>query len=261
MRRPTQNSLKLMSAALGLGFCLLANHAGAQTQMWWDNNAASPATSGTWDQGVSSFWSTTSALSASPTTFSSGNFAIFAAGSTTISALTITVPGAVTCEGLGDGTTDVGGASGAAVTALTFSGAGSINLPAGQWSIECGGSGNSITINVPITGTGGIIQHNNGSLYLYGVNTYSGGTGVTGGQILYYNNNASFGTGPITNTGSSSILNTLGSMVTLPNAIALNTSGVLNFGQGSTTCTGPVYLLATTQLKNNGGSGTTLTMS
>src|ERR1035438_6129772 len=179
MRRPTQNSLKLMSAALGLGFCLLANHAGAQTQMWWDNNGPSPATSGTWDQSVSSYWSTTSALSASPTTFSSGNFAIFAAGSTTISALTINVPNAVTCEGIGDGTTDIGGASGAAVTALTFSGAGSINLPSGAWPFECGGSGNTITINVQITGTGGIVQHNSGALSLYGNNTYQGGTTAT----------------------------------------------------------------------------------
>ena len=162
------------------------------------------------------------------------------------------MPGAVSCEGLGDGYDYTGAANGAAVTSLTFSGAGSINLPSGTWNIECGASGNAVTINVPITGPGGIVQHNFGTLYLYGTNTYSGGTTITGGQLTYYTNSASFGTGPITFTGTQSILNGSGGVVTLPNAwIINNAGGVVNFASGNTICTGPWTLQTTPQIKDN----------
>lgn len=254
---------KIVSFSAGLILSLLAYNASAQTQQWWDNNGTSAATGGTWDTS-SSFWAPSATLTASTVPFANNNFAIFTAGSTTITALTITVPGAVTCEGIGNGTTDAGASSGAQVTTLTFSGGGSINLPSGTWSFECGSAtANNMVISVPITGSGGIIQHNEGSLSLDANNTYSGGTTMTGGQIIYFNNNNSFGTGTvnITSTPGSSLLNTLGSLVTLPNAFSINNGGqILNFGQGNVTCTGPWTLLATPQLKNNAGS-TTLTIS
>ena len=228
---------------------------------WWDNNGASAATSGTWDETTTN-WTSSATLAASTTTFGDGNFPIFAAGSTTISSLTITVPGAVNCEGMGDATTDIGGASGAAVTTLEFTGAGSLGLPTGTWSFECGVSANNMVINVPITGSGGIIQHNNGSLSLFGNNTYSGGTTMTGGQILYYNNNNSFGTGPITNSGITSIwcTNAPSDNVTLANAFSHGSGSVLNFVNG-TTCTGPWTLLGTITLKDAGAATTNLTIS
>ena len=74
MKRLTPNSLKLISAALGLGFCLLANHAWAALTTWdpqgtstsnvngsgfWTNDL-----SGTWE---SALWSTASQNGSSPT--------------------------------------------------------------------------------------------------------------------------------------------------------------------------------------------------
>src|SRR5580658_2518520 len=94
-------STALFAASICLG--LLANYASGQTNEYWDNNGASAATSGTWDNTTHN-WALTSSLTASTGTFTNDNFAVFAGGSTTITALTITVPGAVTCEGIGDGT-------------------------------------------------------------------------------------------------------------------------------------------------------------
>ncbi len=51
-----------------------------------------------------------------------------------------------------------------------------------------------------------MVQHSDGYLALVGTNTYSGGTTATGGQIIYYYNSNSFGTGAITVGGSISAL-------------------------------------------------------
>ncbi|MGH7941048.1 MAG: hypothetical protein ACREFR_08270, partial [Limisphaerales bacterium] len=155
---------------------VLAYQGEAQTMQWWDNNGASAATSGTWDE-TSSFWAPSATLTASPTTFGDGNFAVFAAGSTAITTLNINLPGTVGCEGIGNATTTAGAASGARVETLNIIGTGSINLPAGSWPFECGNYSSSdiIAVYVPITGPGGIVQHNSGAIGLYGDNTYSGG--------------------------------------------------------------------------------------
>ena len=67
------------------------------------------------------------------------------------------------------------------------------------------------TFLVPITGTGGLEHLGTGSLFLYGNNTYSGGTllGTTAG--VNFNNANSFGTGPITWGVSGTILATVAS--------------------------------------------------
>lgn len=236
---------------------LLGQTQNLPAQQWWDNNGASAATSGNWDTTTTN-WANSSALTASTVPFTSGSFAIFAAGSTAISSLTVTVPGAVTCDGFGDATTSTGTASGAAIATLMFSGAGSINLPAGTWSIECGNSSPApnIYVNVPITGSGGFIQHNSGSLYLDAANTYSGGTTITGGQLTLISNNAAFGTGPITFTGTQSIENVASGILTLTNAWIMNNGagGLINFAGGNVTCTGPWTLLTSEQIKDNSTS-------
>lgn len=233
---------------------LLGQTQNLPAQQWWDNNGASAATSGNWDNTTSN-WANSSALTASTVPFTSGSFAIFAAGTTQIGNLTVTVPGAVTCDGFGDATTSTGTASGAPITNLTFSGAGSINLAAGTWPIECGNSSPApaIYVNVPITGPGGFIQHNSGSLYLDAANTYSGGTTITGGQLTLISNNAAFGTGPITFTGTQSIENVASGILTLTNAWVMNNGvgGLINFAGGNVTCTGPWTLLTSEQIKDN----------
>ena len=251
------NSLRFISAALGLVFCLLANHAGA-TNLWWDNNGTSAATSGTWDTGTAN-WSTTSALSSSRVAFGTGNFPEFAAGTTTIGALTITVNSVVTCAGMASGL------SGATVTTTTFSGSGSIAISSGLQGFFC--SPGSFVFSVPLTGSGGITQNGSGSIALYANNSYTGGTSLTGGQLVYYNQNNSFGWpsgGAVTiGGGGGALINNVSTAVTIPNAVSVTGSYSCNFqpGSGGTTWSGNWSLGANTltlQTGNNVGYVTTI---
>src|SRR5580704_12294923 len=216
----------------GLFLSLAAGNAGAQAvDVWWDNNGTGAPTSGTWDN-VTSNWALSSALTASTVAFTNGNFPEFPGGSTSISALTITVSTNVTCAGMATGIAGV-----PVVTNTTFSGSGSIGILTNGGALVNGGylqgffcgesgvSGNFI-FDVPLTGPGGLEQEGNGYIYLYATNTYSGGTEITGGQITYYNNNNSFGTGPITYAGTQSSLNTAAGLVTLTNAFIINSPTV-----------------------------------
>ncbi|MGA2395769.1 MAG: dihydrofolate reductase family protein [Candidatus Lustribacter sp.] len=128
------------------------------------------------------------------------------------------------------------GISGALVTTTTFSGTGSIGISSGLQGFSCG-SGNTanFVFNVPLTGSGGVEQEGNGYLALYANNTYTGGTELTGGQIIYYNNNNSFGTGPIAVGGSNGALVNGGSAgITIPNNFTFPTAGyALNLAGGN----------------------------
>ena len=244
---------------------MLAYQTNAQTLQYWDDNGISPATDGTWDTTTTN-WTGSATLSASTVPFTNGNFAIFAAGSTTIPTLNINVPGTVSCEGIGNATTSGGAASGAPIQNLNIYGAGSITLPAGVWPFECGNVSSAyiIAVSVPITGSGGLIQHNSGAIGLYGNNTYSGGTTATGGQIIYYNNNSSFGTGAITNTSGGTSLwctNGPGDIVTLANTFSLASGSTINFVNGDTICSGPWTLLGSITLKNASAPTTNLVIS
>ncbi|MGD0258858.1 MAG: PA14 domain-containing protein [Verrucomicrobiota bacterium] len=228
------NSKSFTTATLGLVFCLLANHAAAQT-LWWDNNGTGTPSSGTWDTTTAN-WSPTSALTASPVAFTSGDTALFTAGTAGISALTITVNGAVTCAGLGTGYQNP---SCSYVTNITFNSgsSGSISIPSGSQSFYCDGVGNLI-FNLPITGAGQLVQHGNGYIALNATNTYAGGTELTGGQIIYYYNNNSFGSGTITMNGTPGgalVNNSLPEIaITITNAFSFPTAGdTLNLAGGN----------------------------
>jgi autotransporter-associated beta strand protein len=233
----------------------------------WDNNGLSNPGDGTFDTTTANWTASGTALTGTPVVFNSGSFALFQAGTTPSATNTITVSGAVTVGGFGNGSVN-GVATGAAMTNINLTGTGSLVLPDGQWEVNCGtvggfAAGDQIFVNVPITGTGGLIQRDSGSLYLVGSNSYSGGTTITGGQILWYNNSNSFGTGPFTNLGTQSIL-IAGSpgVVTLSNTFVMNNNGgIMNFGSGQTTLTGPWILKTSPQIKNNGGAATTVTFA
>ncbi len=174
--------------------------ASTQYIVYWDNNGTSTPGSGTWDTTTPN-WALTSALTASTVASPSSGYVIFAAGTTAIPTLNIAVNSAVSCAGMQDLT------SGAIVTNLNFSGTGSIGIADNALQpFHCGPGTATLTFNVPLTGTGGIMQLDSGSLALYGNNTYAGGTEVTGLQVIFYNNNNSFGTGPITVGGSGNAL-------------------------------------------------------
>ena len=212
--------LNHITAGLCLAFLLLANRAGAAVQ-FWDNNTTSVATGGTWDTTIAN-WASSSTLTASTASWGSGNIAAFAAGTAAIGSLTINVPGPVTCAGITNCST------GAGITGnLTFSGAGPITIAAGADGFYCGTNGGAdLIFNTPITGLGQLVQHANGALSLNGTNTYTGGTSLTGGQVIYFNNTYSFGTGPVSENGNSSaIVNANAvSVVVITNAFSFPTA-------------------------------------
>jgi autotransporter-associated beta strand protein len=227
---------------------LLAFNARGQTvsDQWWDNNGTSTATSGTWDTTTKN-WTSSTNLTASTVAFTNDNFPEFAAGTAPISALTITVNSAVNCAGMAAGLT------GSTVTNLTFSGTGSIGIVTNGGAslngflvqgIYCdGASGGNFLFNVPLTGAAGIVQHGNGYIALAGTNTYAGGTGLTGGQIIYYYNSNSFGAGPINvgGTGNALVNNTSpAAALTIPNNFVFPTAGYsINLAGGNPVSSAP----------------------
>jgi len=95
----------------------------------------------------------------------------------------------------------------------------------------CGGTMGNMIFAVPLTGPGGIAQHDNGYIALEATNTYQGGTELTGGQVIYYYNNYSFGTGPITNnsgtTYNSALVNNTvpAAAITITNPMVIPAAG------------------------------------
>ncbi len=266
MKKYFVHSMKFLLTGLCLGLCY---QAGAQTVQWWDNTGIGTPTSGNWDYTTAN-WSSVPITNALTGTFTNSNFAVFTASnspSTTISILNISIPSGViiTNEGIGNATTPAGAVAGNRVQTLNINGPGSLYLPTGTWSMECGNFSSSdiIAINAPIAGPGGMSQHNSGSLGLFGNNTYSGGTAATGGQIIYYNNNNSFGTGPISTSGGSTSFITngapAGGTITLANAWNVNSgTEIINFGDGNVVSSGPWTLGVAPQIKNNSTASLTI---
>ena len=133
----------------------------------------------------------------------------------------------------------------------------------------CNG-GNSLVINAPITGTGGInfgIISGTGNISLNGNNTYSGGSTLTTSSYnINFNNNNSFGTGPININGTTfaNLLSQGGTTITLGNNFTNTANSGINFGSAANTpvvLTGPVALQTfSLNLRNNGNSTAPLTL-
>jgi len=152
---------------------------------------------------------------------------------------------------------------------LNGTGAGTLDVTSGDQAFSVYGS---VLINAPISGSGGVVPEGNGSLYLYGTNTYSGGTtlGYSGYPLVWFNNSNSFGTGAIKLKGATGdyqgLLATGGNTITLPNNFQVETLGTgVDFGSAANT---PVistgwWNLGTNNLmlKNNGDATAPLTIS
>jgi len=187
---PNSNSMSMCKSIVPLSCLILslaAQNAGAQ--QYWDNNGTATPTNGVWDTTTAN-WAGSSTPTTSTSPYADGSFAYFSAGTTNIASLAITVNSPVVCTGMATG---FGGAI--VVTNTTFSGTGSIEIADTLQNFNCD-SGNFI-FNVPLIGDGGITQHGTGSITFSANNTYAGGTELTGGQVINYNNNDAFGTGPI----------------------------------------------------------------
>ena len=173
------------------------------------------------------------------------------------------------------------GYPGTAGATLTFNAAGSGSLQVDPASSTFGGyyvqgvsigAGQTMTINAPITGTGGIAPTYSGTaattyLNLYGNNTYSGATVLRTTYVWYgLNNNNSFGTGPIADTYTTSFIpiQTVGSSaITIPNQFVNTVSPgslhLLPSANAPLVFTGPWSVSGTSlQLRNSGSSSVTI---
>ena len=261
MKNHPANSLRFIPTGLCLAVCLLANNAKAVNQ-YFDVNGTTAgygiANGGSysWD-GAN--WATASGGGAATANWVAGQFARFPGG-VSGNSYTVTVNADESMAGLYN---SVSG------TTLTINGAGS-----GTLDVVSGYQGFLVTgnviINAPISGVGGVGPEQGGSLYLYGNNTYSGGTefGFGGSPLTFINNNNSFGSGPVTMSAAAgnyaAVLAT--APVTLANNFTTVTSGNgINFASSASS---PVVSTGTWSLganniliRNNGNSTSPLTLS
>jgi hypothetical protein len=198
--------------------------------------------------------------------FTSGNAALFCAGpsgSANQGTFTVTVSGTPTIGGIYNGNLNPGPCN------LTITGEGLI-LATGNDAF--GMFNNTTIINTPISGTtGGILNpQGSGNVSLFANNTYSGGTLLNSPTLIYFNNNSSFGTGPITITRGAGLFTAVlaqgGSTLTLANNFAnTTTGGGINFASAANTpvvSTGTWSLGANNlNLRNNGNGTAPLTLS
>ena len=263
MKNHPANSLRFIPAALGLAVCLLANNAMAQSQYFGVGGTLS------WDDPN---WSVSGGTSAGPfaSNWTPGDFARFyGAGS-----YAVTVNNSESMSGMVEDSTTAG-------AALTINAAGSGNLSVVPSATATAGlfvqgffaaSGQTLTINAPISGSGGVsfglFNSATPTVNLYGNNTYSGGTVMNSSSVLMgFNNNSSFGTGPIVDNGTTfaPLLATGGSLITLANNFSMFASGGINFASAANTpvrSTGTWSLGANNlNLRNNGNSTAPLTLT
>jgi autotransporter-associated beta strand protein len=274
MKNLPKRSLKLISAGLGLAACLLAYNANAANSNFLPSGGVVTGTTYPWDLSTTVEWSTATTGSPNETwqqAVVNSAFPRFSlvAGKT----ITLTVTGDLPMAGLWSyGTITINGSG--AGNDLNVQGAGGVANIQGILM-----STSTCTINCPMVGTGGIQPNliaGACSLYLYGANTYSGGTLLTSsGLYVYINSSSSFGTGPIylqETAGYYCPLFISSGTITIPNSIqwsgtAATTMGGINVASGgsaifSGTVTGgaagnPVEF----RNNNTGASGYTVTIS
>jgi autotransporter-associated beta strand protein len=252
---------------LTLVCCLLANN--AKANLYLDVNGTTSGfgiTNGgnfNWDDNN---W-TTDATGVSPTTpypTGAGNFPRFTPDASANFTITLTND-----EHMAGLFTTVS----TATMTINSAGGGFLDIDSGDQGFLLSGT---LIINAPIGGTGGLGPENNssGTIKLFGTNTYSGGTpyGYSGAPLTYFNNNNSFGTGPIKiNSGQPSgrvfgMLGTGGATITLTNAFTIGTANTgFNWAADPNT---PVVLTGNWTLgangviiQSSGGSTSPLTVS
>ncbi len=125
---------------------------------------------------------------------------------------------------------------------VTVNGPGVLNITATVGPIQgflVNSASQSLIINASLGGAGGVENELSGSLFLYGNNTYSGGTVLGTGAGLNFNNNNSFGTAAISwGVASQTLVDPAGtSPVTIGNTMVTRSASTLTF---VTTAAAPV---------------------
>ncbi len=199
---------RMMSMLVVLSLFGFATGAGAATYYWDDGtvtvNGASGGGTGTWTVGAAGWEDGSSAQN-----WADSNDAVF--GGT---AGTVTLGGAITAGTLTFNTANYVLDLGA--NALTFTSLAGSNL-------------SSITIK----GAGSLTKSGAGDVTLYGNNTYSGGTTISGGVLRVYGSDTALGTGTLTVSGDATLATASGGNArTLANAISIASGKTLSFDSG-----------------------------
>jgi fibronectin-binding autotransporter adhesin len=173
-----------------IAFALVGASAHAASS-YWDSNDITPGAgdtpTGTW--GTDNFWSTDSTGAATTTAWTSGDIAVFSAGTDATNAFTVTVNGNQTAGG------------------ITFE-EGVVTLSGGTITIGVASLPIVATTNATIDsvlagpGTAGMTKSGTGTLTLNGANTYPGATAISAGVVAVGNANAFGSTAAQTTIGS-----------------------------------------------------------
>lgn len=237
--RPRALALLLGAALLGAG-----GHAAAQQRSHWDGDGAGNAGNGQVDGG-SGTWTATS------TNWTGADGASNGARSP--------LPGAPVFQGTG-GTVAVDNGQGAIdVAGMSFNAdgyrlqGGSVGLADPQSLFRVGG-GYTATLATALTGSGGLVKGDAGTLALFGANSYAGGTTIQqgtvaiGGAVGANGQSSVFGSGLVRMAGGTALhYDVSGGFVNyrLNNALALDGNiqvRALGGNGGGVTFTGPVSL-------------------
>ncbi len=181
MKKPASNSLRVIVSAACLALAVLANRAKAGTNTW-DPQGANPqnpytgSLSGTWE---STNWDTTDELGTSSTAnWVESSTALFAVNTGTgTPPFLVTMNSSHTVAGIFNGSLTPGPCS------VTINGSGTMTIPSGVQSFDIVSPG-TVAISNVIAGSGALVESGSGTLTLYGVNTYSGGTAIGSGCAL-----------------------------------------------------------------------------
>jgi autotransporter-associated beta strand protein len=252
--RGSLNPSKLFSALLVLLCALLVNNANAATTYYFHINGTGPGyginanDSLSWD-GTSWTALATGAPTNTWAVVSPQANAGFARFNSTTTPYTVTVNNTEYDAGIfGGGTLTINAAGGGNLNIVTTA-----TLTGGLGVQGFFTGGGNLIINAPLTGPGGVSESaGGGSLKLLGNNTYSGGTVFNSSATLtYFNNNNSFGTGPININGTTfaPILGTGGAPITLANNWTNLATDGINFAADPNT---PVILTGRLALQTFG---------
>jgi len=221
---------------------------------FWDINGDTPGAggttpAGTWDASTAN-WSADSTGSSATSPWTSGDTAVFSAGTDATGTFTVTVSGTQTAAGIRveEGTVTLSGA-GSSIS-LDVAGGGTIDVASGSVltisSVIAGGANNQT-----LTKTG------SGSLVLSAANTYTGLTTVSAG-VLRINNTSGLGTtagGTVVLSGAAL---EVGTSLTANEPITLNGTGIANGGalrfKGAFTWN-TTYTLGSSGVRINSDSG------
>lgn len=257
----------LLGAALILGI----TRVNAAT-VYFDVNGATPG-SGVTDGGSysweSAVWSASSAGTSATSTWVDGDFPRFSAGTDAAGkTYTITASANHTVAGMFANSNAAGNVH------LATSGAALSISPGAQGFFS--GTNSNLYIDTALAGVDPTSRlqwsGGGGSLYLYGANTFQGGVQLNSVNGLNFNNNASFGTGPISwrglngTTGGTSVLATPDATMPIAIANAVETTATTQIFVGlpaaPVTFSGPWTLPASgTTTFQNQPAGTTVTIS